>query len=502
MSGRAMSGMLLAEIRRWPRSGAWIVPLLGLAFGTVQVVIVRATGATTGWNSLIAGAVMWATSLSGPAAALLLALVHIRERRARGGGAWWRPGSPVTAGLCRMLVCAVVVAFTNLLVLAPAAVIGRLAAPATFPTARLLALAGALTLGAIVLYPVLELLAAHWGTAAVLILAAVWTLAGVLTAEHPQWMLIPPAWPVRAVLPLLGTHANGIALAPEDPLTVESPTTALLLTAATLLILLVVHLLAGRILHRPHSQTRPAAPQSAQRQAREVPAATASFAPLPAGPVRRTRPPLLLGQPGSLRRTPLSWLIPAGLVLQLGVVLLWRSPGYAEGFAELVLVPVGAVLLGIIGWTSTRDAWPAIAITRHRLGRIMLARLLTLEVVLTFTVLIAGLLTLATGADPGRTLRAALLSLAVGWMLVVAAFWLTVRWSPGLTAAVNGIGLIVSLVLGAGALATSLWPYAPWAWAHTPASLGRTTTALIAMAALLLGTAVTPLAASALRRPR
>lgn len=494
-----MSGMLLAETRRWPRSGAWTVPLLGLTFGIVQFAIVFATGSATGWDGLIAGNVMWATSLAGPAAALLLVLVHVRERRARGGGAWWRPGSPTIAGVCRMLVCLVVVAFTNLLVLAPATVIGYLAAPSTFPAGRLLALAGALTLGAVVLYPVLDLLAARWGTAAPLILAVAWTLAGVLTAEDERWMMIPPAWPVRAVLPLLGTHANGIALAPDDPLAAENPAIAVLLTAVTLALLVVISLLAGRVLRSPRAHTKPAKRESQSAQAEDVQAATASFAPLPMGPVTRGRAPLLLGQPGSLRRTPLTWLVAAGLIAQLGVVLLWQSAGYAEGFAELVLLPVGAALLGVIGWTSTRDAWPAIATTRHRTGRIALARFVTLWLLLAATVLIASLLSLTTGADPGRTLRAGLLSVTVGWMLLVATFWLTARFTPGVAAAVNGIGLIVSLVLGAGELATALWPYAPWAWAHTPATAGWTTTAVIAVVSTLIGATLCAPAVSALR---
>lgn len=495
-----MSGMLLAEARRWPRSGAWTVPLLGLAFGIVQFAIVFVTGSATGWDGLIAGNVMWATSLAGPAAALLLVLVHVRERRARGGGAWWRSGSPTIAGVCRMLVSLVVVAITNLLVLAPATVIGYLAAPETFPAGRLLVLAGTLTLGAVGLYPLLDLLAARWGTVAPLILAVAWTLAGVLTAEDEWWMLIPPAWPVRAVLPLLGTHANGIALAPDDSLTAENPAPAVLLAAATLALLVVIYLLAGRALRSPRAHMKPAKPESQSAPAEEVQVATASFAPLPMGPVKRGRSSLLLGQPGSLRRTPLTWLIAAGLIAHLGVVLLWQSPGYAEGFAELALLPVGAALLGVIGWTSTRDAWPAIATTPHRTGRIAFARLITLWLLLAGTILIASVLTLMTDADPGRTLRAGLLSATVGWMLLVATFWLTARFTPGVAAAVNGIGLIVSLVLGAGELSTALWPYAPWAWAHTPATAGWTTTAVIAAFSTLIGAILCVPAIFALRQ--
>lgn len=494
-----MSGMLLAETRRWPRSSAWTVPILGLVFGVVQFMIVFAVSSASEWDGLLAGNVMWATGLATPAAALLLALVHIRERRARGGGAWWRPGSPTIAGVCRMLVCLAVVALTNLLVLAPAMAVGCLVDPETFPAARLLTLAGALTLGSFVLYPVLDLLAARWGTAAVLVPAVTWMVAGVLTAEHPQWMLIPPAWPMRALLPLLGTHSNGIALAPDDSLAAENPAMALLLTAATLALLMGVYLLAGRALRSPRAHAKSVKSESPNTQAEEVQAATASFAPLPMGPVTRGRAGLLLGQPGSLRRTPLPRLIAAGLIAHLGVVLLWQSPSYATGFAELALVPVGATLLGVIGWTSARDAWRAVAISPHRVRKIALARLLTLWVLLVGTILIASLLTLTTGADPGRTLRAGLLSATVGWMLLVAAFWLTARLSPGVAAVVNGAGLIASLVLGTGELATDLWPYAPWAWTHTPATTGWTTTAVIAVVSTLIGATLCAPAVSAVR---
>lgn len=495
-----MNGMLLAEIRRWPRSGSCTVPLLGLAFGIVQCVIVGDTGSATGWDALIAGNVMWATGLVCPAAALLLALVHVRERRARGGGAWWRPGSACTAGICRMLVCAIAVALTNLLVLAPTVVVGYLSLPAAFPAVRLLTLAAVLTLGALVLYPVLELLAARWGTAATLILAVGWMITGVLTAENSRWLLIPPAWPVRATLPLLGTHANGITSQFDDPLTTENPATAVALTAATLMLLIFGYLLAGYGLRSPCAEARPRKANLRQLAVEEVAVSTASFCLLPTGPARRGRTTLLLGQPGTLWRTPLVWLGLAGLAIHLGVVVLWQIPGYAEGFTELALVPVGSVLLGIIGWTSTCEAWPAVATTCHRLGRIMFARLSTLVLILMVIVLIASLLTLVTGADLSRTMRACLLSAAVGWMLIIAAFWLTARFSPGIAAVVNGLGLIASLVLGAGELAASRWLYAPWAWAHTPATLGWRWTILIAGIALLIGFALTPLAAAAMRR--
>lgn len=87
----------------------------------------------------------------------------------------------------------------------------------------------------------------------------------------------------------------------------------------------------------------------------------------------------------------------------------------------------------------------------------------------------------------------------LGWLLLVGSFWLAARWAPGVAAVVNGVGLVGSLVLGAGELGAGLWPYAPWAWAHLPASLGWGTTAVILVVAVGVGSALTPLAIAAMR---
>ena len=490
--------MLRAEFARWRRSSLLAIPIIGLAFGFLQFVVLWGAGSSGSWDRLIAGNVLWATSLSVPVSALLLSLVQLRERRARGGGTWWRVGSNRTTGICRMFVTALMMFATNVLVLAPTAIIGALASPAAALLTRLITLAGVMTLGSILLYPVFELLSARWGITPSLILSVAWLITGLVTAESRSWVWNPTAWPIRALLPLLKTHANGIALEPGDPLQVESPGLAIGLTTLGLLLLAAVYLILAGASYGKSSASRVRRISDPTRQ--HLQDSTASFATLPAHMKPRGHARPLLASLRSLKRSSLTWLIPALFVVLIAVIAIWRNPHYSTGVFDLAMVPVTGTLLGLFGWTTGQDAWRTTAATGTEIYRLVIAKLTALEYILIATTAISCIALVLSGVGVDRAIRGFILGVSVGWMLLVGTHWLTARWSPGLAAIVQGIGLVFSLVLGAGALATQFWPIAAWAWAHTPASLAWPYTALVSLLAVGIGWAFVPLTIRAARR--
>ncbi|MFK8851703.1 hypothetical protein [Streptomyces sp. Ac-502] len=51
----------------------------------------------------------------------------------------------------------------------------------------------------------------------------VWTVLGVVNAESASWTVLPFTWLDRGALPVIGTHANGVALGAHSALTGASP---------------------------------------------------------------------------------------------------------------------------------------------------------------------------------------------------------------------------------------------------------------------------------------
>lgn len=492
-----ISQALLAETRRWQRSALLIVPVLGLVMATIQGLVTLGTGQATTWSQVQAGNVLWATSLAQPTAAVLLGLVHRRERLARAGGTWWRPVTSLQTGLARLLVTVGVVLIMNLLVVLPTLLTGLLVVGAAPPLGRVTALAVLLTLGCVAMLPLYDLLAGRWGLAVVAPVVIGWSMIGVLTAESPLWWAIAPAWPIRTVLPILHTHANGVGLEPGAALAEESPLPAAALVVGWVVLgLIIFSLVRHRADHRGGASSTGTRRRPGTR--RTEPGEPADPAAL-LTPPRRVRPRPIVAQFTVLRRTVIGPLIIAALSAQLFILLIWHRPGYSAGFFELLVLPAGASLLSVLGWHAGSAGWRALAVRGIPVGRLIRSQLIAYSMIITGVALLSTGLILITGEDPSRAVRGLLLAITVGWMLMLLAWWLTVAVGAGLAYAVLGLGIVTGLVLGAGELAGRLWPFGAWGWAHS-GTTSWSRTLIIMIITLVVGAALIPAVTTAARR--
>lgn len=515
-----------AEVQRWHRSAAALVPLFGFAVALMQAVVGLASQRTQGWQGVLGWNTLWTTGLAQPAAAVVLVAAQRREQRARGGGTWWRPVTSLTAGLARLLCCAVMVVIMNAMVLLPTIPAGLLQVGGPAPVTRILAGVGLVTLGAVSLFGVYDLIASRFGILIVLIVAVCWQVTGVLTAERPHWWLIPPAWPIRATLPILGVHANGVALEQASPVRTESPVPALLLIVAVAVVVTLVFVVfriraddtgsvaagpaTGRGMSKPGTEPTGTSAQSPVMLRQSLPH-TVPGVPRPTAAAEEPmaglgRPPTNLKPSAPVRAqlrvqlpSVISWLAIAAVIFQLAVWATWRSVSYSTGAFELVVLPVGVTILAIVGWQLSADAWRAVCTRGVGFARLTVAQLSALAAVLLAVSMLSGLIEIGAGTAPGRAGRGLILALTVGWMLLVLSYWLAVRLSYGVALGVLGLGLIASLVLGSGETAQRLWLFGPWIWVHTAAGCWERT-AVVAVLTAAIGSALVPAVIAALKR--
>lgn len=77
------------------------------------------------------------------------------------------------------------------------------------------------------------LAASAWGLGPGIAVGVFGLLSGALIADKPFWYVLPPAWPMRVIIPLAHIHANGVALNPASPLNdISAVPVALALSAA------------------------------------------------------------------------------------------------------------------------------------------------------------------------------------------------------------------------------------------------------------------------------
>ena len=69
-----------------------------------------------------------------------------------------------------------------------------------------------------------------------LLAAVVYQAAGTLLSESALWNLLPPTWPVRLLLPVLGVHSNAVPLTEGELLAQETPLQGIVLNSLLSLI--------------------------------------------------------------------------------------------------------------------------------------------------------------------------------------------------------------------------------------------------------------------------
>ena len=332
-----VSAAVGAERRRWAGSAAARLPLLGLTAAALQGLLYLAGSTRHGWAALTAWQILWVSFLGPVGTGLLAGLLGRRETTARGGGAWWRPVTPRRAHLAGFAVLAAYALAMQVAVLIAALPFGwvdGLSFPG--PVGHLLLVAAAQWVSTLALLAVAHQVALRAGLLPATGVGLVWALAGTFTAETTGWWWQPWAWTVRALLPLTGTHANGIPLEPGSPIATAAVWPALL---ATLLLAAAVAALRSRPWRRTPLPTRHRLARVSERTTRPV--------PLPAR-WRSTGPTAALVV--SLRGTStLPLLLAAAGTVPLGLAV-WPDPGYTRQLVALLLLPVGTTLLPVLTW--------------------------------------------------------------------------------------------------------------------------------------------------------
>lgn len=462
-----MRGALGAERLKLRRSGAARLPLLGLLAGLLQGgLFLLSSEAVRTWPGLTAWHTLWTTFLSPLALALLAGLVALRQARARGGGLAWRPVSPRVLHVAEFAGLAVLALLTTALVILASLPIGWLdRLPAPPPLWRLLALTLTLWLASLPILALGQRAGRRFGLTLALLTGLVGAISGVLLAEHAFWWLDPWAWPVRASLTLTGTHANGVPLAPDDPVWQLSlwPPLLLALLATPALVLAAVPRL-GRGVARPARKERPATRR--ERVAPYPPSALASELVK----YRRTVLPWL------------TWLAPPAFAL----IAAWRHAPLAawQGWALLVL-PFGAALLPAAAWQWEQDAWTALRCRPAGVNRLYAAKLGALWLYANGSATLLAALLLSLGLSPLVLAPLLALHLAVSFALLAFHLWLAARFGPGLTLGAGAVLTLLALILGGTGLGQGVWPYFPWVWGWIPAFAGSVP--LFVLAAVLIG---------------
>ena len=456
--GRALG----SEVARWPSSAGLFIPLLGVAVATMQGLLYLVAGTNHSWNGVLAWNVTWVTGLATPGVGLLVGVVAVRDRAGRDGGISWRPVSPLIAAWARWCVLAAGVVVMDVLAIVPVLLVGSsLGVP---PVGRVLVTAVVVAIGGVALMPVWDLIARRLGLFTTVGVCLVWGIAGVLAAENSLWWFFPFAWPIRATLPLLGTHANGTFLAARDLIALGSPVPAILLTVLLLLIVVavasIIHVAvlpnagvkrAARQL-RDESMAGPVQPESARLQGAAV---------------QHRRGSALLAVLVSLQRTRVLTVVVGVVVIEGLAVLVWHRSAYSPALFEYVTLPLVACLLPILVWNKLAPGWRLLAIRPTGAGYLTVSLRAAIAPYVVGFALVGSGVEAAAGVSYAHVFRAVIISATLGMALASLHLWLAVRFSVILSLAVVGVGMLLSLTTGGTSLASRLWMWGPWTWAGT-----------------------------------
>lgn len=416
------------------------------------------------------GMLMWQaiylTGLAAPLAGLFASVAEAREKSARYGGTMWLPLDKKRQRAAR--------AFVTFLSLAAFHVLNF---GGTWLLALLLGRAGSeriLVLGIYALFSAVGIsglaaaVARMSNVVVTLVVFFAWQLTGTIkqVVEGDWWWAWPMAWPVRLVLPVLKVHQNAVPLEPESPLINEQPWLAL-----GLCLMLAVFGVAAA-LFTPEQVT-----WRRRKAGAEVDASVGFAGYVPAVSKRNE------GRRRPFRAISLAALSPA-LLACLGltaVVMLLTGvtypPGYVHGLFAFVVLPLGAGLLPVLVWPPLRSAWALMRTEFEHSSAVLL--LWSGLCVLAVSAMSSAIGLLAGGELIDETRRLILGSL-VGYVLVLLAYLLVLRFGTKLSLAVTVIILVFSVTVGGDVLADSvLWIVAFPAWPETAHGAGRFGTALV-----------------------
>jgi ABC-2 type transport system permease protein len=216
-----MTGVVTSELIKYRRTSTRKLLVLGPVGLVMSYSLVGLLGETeTSWSLFLTVIYNWWPVLWVPTgAALLAALAVSNETRA---GTWRilraRPTRPAALYAAKLVVLALHTLLSALLLAAAALLMGMLLVDEPVPWAPLILGALLPWLSALPLLAIQLWVATSLGLAGSVVLGVVGFLLGAMIAETAWWVCVPWSWPVRAVIPIMGFHANGVPLAPGDPL--------------------------------------------------------------------------------------------------------------------------------------------------------------------------------------------------------------------------------------------------------------------------------------------
>lgn len=466
---------------RFAAFGLLIAVLQGVGWFTV------ATGPMRDWLGLLGWQSLYATGLFAPVVALLAATTTAREARAREGGTWARPLAPRTSVVARL----VVLAWQSLLLQAsltlPMLGFGLAGGLTNAPVGRFVAMWLVLWATSLLPLTIGYVLSRRIGLIATVGLALVWQIVGAVRAETATWWAEPWTWSVRAMLPILGIHQNGVRLVADSPIWSWNPIWPVLLTLVTGLLVAALAAwrarvdatpslgLAGLLRRRTRinstpsgsghapSPARPARPDLLGTGTSEGTSSDASVVPVVIG-----RPRPFAAQAIVLRATAIPALVAAALLVLALVAVLWTS-GYVTGMATWLIVPLGACILACLVWSANADGW-----------RIAALRLPVAASARSMSVWCLGLLALVVAAatvfaqvsrGSGVPAMFAVLLFATGAMTLAVSLALATRCGTGAALGVTLVVLVFSLVFGSTWIAeTNAWIAGVYGWPLTASS--------------------------------
>ncbi|WP_162872717.1 hypothetical protein [Austwickia chelonae] len=461
--------LLKAEELRWRRSLPQNLIYLAGFYGVIVGFLYYLSGMQRSWQGVLNWSNMW-VAFVGPLYAIFIGVSMISmEGRTRSGGTQWRNINQRFISSARTVILCAHVLATNFLALTVPCLIFLLTGKSQgFPSGTVFALIFVSAFSQIFLATLSVLVARLFNSSLSLLTCSIFYLSWIFvdTVEASNWMLWPPNWALRPTLPLIGTHANGVAIAPHHELWGISLWSAPLLSIAlTVLLTLCQFIIPNRSLlshvHRftdssvetfDKSSTLGMSDSSVSR-ASETSKAHQRFQ------TYRVVCSLLI----ITARSRALWASLMIMVLSL-IFLRWQSPVGVARVLVSISIPIAVSVLPIYLWIMIMPGWRIFATRRPRF--IFPVILLTLGVVAFLSVGIA--FTFAILAFKG-------LSVAISiqlWMsctllagtVVPIIIWITSRLGSFAGAVISIFGVIFGVLISGTPLGGTLWPFVPWAW--------------------------------------
>ncbi|MEU1779332.1 MULTISPECIES: hypothetical protein [Streptomyces] len=456
----ALAPTLRAEFAIWRRSSVTYLPLGGLAFGLVNTALYVSTGSAQAgsgktWHDLLGYQNLWAMFVGPMLTALLVATATRVDDVSRGGSTWYRPVNPLYRHVSRFGVLALRSLLLNVLGgVTPLLIVGLTNSAQRVPLDRAVEAVVVPWLSQLGMLALLLWVARQTPWSVVLGVGFAWTMLAVVNAESASWVALPFTWLDRGALPLIGTHANGVALEAHSALAEASPwppTVMGALLAVPFLLLPRLHLRGTRSTakHRT-AQARTTTPNAA---------ATLTEAARPGTP--RVVPAVM----GMLRGTSLTWLCPATVGL-IALWLSWHDANVSIQLFTLLVLPIGTLVLGLVAWSAVGQGWRAVAARSTGAARPALALAgVTVGIAVAMSLAIA-LVYLVAGIPAGHAWPLAVTGAAVGGMLTAFSLWLAIRTSQAVAVVVGIIGILIGVLVGGTTMQQTLWPVIPYSWAN------------------------------------